>query len=123
MAHCKQQRPRDLDKEGIDGSTVLDAARWSEMSEVVSLLERFGDDPAQTRHELRMKLAAELFALVVLLCDGLLKLKPAPSSNPAAVRFLTITKRLPMELQMILCHRAVGSMKQSILHKDSSQGF
>jgi len=71
-----------------------------------------------------MKLAAERYALIVFLCDGLLKLKPAPSSNPAAaVRFFTVAKRLPMELQMILCHRAVGSMKQSILRKDSDPAF
>ena len=28
-----------------------------------------------------------------------------------------------MELQMILCHRAVGSTKQNILHKDSEAAF
>jgi len=28
-----------------------------------------------------------------------------------------------MELQMILCHRVVGSMKQNILRKDSEAAF
>ena len=28
-----------------------------------------------------------------------------------------------MELQMMLCHRAVGSTKQNILHKDSEAAF
>ena len=56
----------DLDKEG-DGFTALGAARWSERSEVVSLLERFIANPAQTRRELRMKLAAERYALIVFL--------------------------------------------------------
>jgi len=28
-----------------------------------------------------------------------------------------------MELQMILCHRVVGSMKQNILSKDSEAAF
>ena len=113
----------DLDKEG-NGFTALDAARMRGCSEVASLLERFRDDPAHIRHELRVKLAAELFALNIFFCDGLLQLKPVPSSNPAAaVRFLTITKRLPMELQMILCHRAVGSAKDSILSKDSEEAF
>ena len=110
MAHCKRQRSRDLYKEGIDGLTTLGAAKWSKRSKVASLLERFLANPAQTRRELRVKLAAERYALIVFLCDGLLKLKPAPSSsNPAAVRFFTITKRLPMELQMasVMC-RGLG---------------
>jgi len=89
-------------------------------------------NPTQIRHELRMKLgaldelAAEVFALTVFLCDELLLLKPAPTHNfaaGAATRFFAIASQLPMELQMILCHRAVGSMKQNILQKDSEAAF
>ena len=73
------------------------------------------------------EVAAEFFALVVFLCDGLLQLRPptliTSSSNPAVVRFFMIAAKLPMELQMMLCHRAVGSMKQNILHKDSEGAF
>ena len=72
------------------------------------------------------ELAAAVFALTVFLCDDLLQLKTAATLSPAtaaATRFFTIIKRLPMELQMILCHRAVGSMKQNILHKDSEVAF
>jgi len=96
----------------------------------VSLLERYTTNPAQTRHEVRVKLgllealAAEVFASTVFLCDDLLHLKPA--SYPAAaatIRFFVIASKLPMELQMILCHRAVGSMKQNIPHKDSEPSF
>ena len=95
------------------------------MTEVVSLLERFLANPHQTRHELRVKLgvldefAAEVFALTVFLCDDLLHLKPAhatpnlptAAATAAAFRFFSIAKRLPMELQMMLCHFAVGSVK------------
>jgi len=108
-------------KYGGEEFTALEIARENENSEVVSLLENFMDNPTQTPHELRMKLgvldelAAELFALTVFLCDDLLHLKI--TSLPA--RFFSIATRLPMELQMILCHRAVGSMKQNVLHKDS----
>jgi len=71
----------------------------------------------------RFGLAAKVFALTVFLCDGLLQPKPpALISNPA-VRFFTIASKLPMELQMILCHRVVGSMKQNILLKDSEAAF
>ena len=73
------------------------------------------------------KLAAEVFALTVFLCDDLLQLTPAPvtSSNPATAvtRFFTIISKLPMELQMVLCHRVVGSTKQNILHNDSELAF
>jgi len=116
--------------------TALEIAREYEKTEAVSLLERFLANPAQTRHEVRVKLgvldelAAEVFALTVFLCDDLLQLKPAShlAATPdhaaaTAIRFFAIAKRLPMELQMILCHHAVGSMKQNILRKDSEIAF
>jgi len=114
------------------GNTPLEIARKNERSEAVSLLERFMANPAQTRLEVRMKLgvldelaelAAEVFALTVFLCDDLLQLKPASHAATAATRFFAIAKRLPLELQMILCRRAVGSMKQNILQKDSEAAF
>jgi len=65
--------------------------------------------------------------LIVFLCDDLLQLKqasrPAATASAAALRFFAIAKRRPMELQMVLCHRAVGSMKQNILRKDSEAAF
>jgi len=107
--------------------TALEIAREEDQTEAVSLLERFIANPALTRHEVRVKLgmldelAAEVFALTVFLCDDLLQLKPA--LDTAATRFFTIVKRLPMELQMILCHRAVGSMRQNVLRKNSETAF
>ena len=96
----------------------------------MSLLERFTANPALTRHELRVKLgvldelAAEVFALIVFLCDDLLQLKAASNPSDAATpRFFTIASKLPMELQMILCCQAVGSMKQNIPRKDSEAAF
>ena len=63
---------------------------------------------------------------MVFQCDGLLQPKPAP--NPAAdivpaVRFFAIASKLPLELQMILSYRVIGSMKQNILHQDSEAAF
>jgi len=97
--------------------TALEAARKYKKTKAVSLLERFVANPERTRHELHVKLgmldekAAEVFALTVFLCDDLLQLMPASHPAAAATRFFMITSRLPMELQMILCHRAVGSTK------------
>ena len=97
------------------------------------LLESFIADATQTRHEVRVKLgvlnelAAEVFALIVFMCDELLQLKPAidddTPTTETATRFFAIAKKLPMELQMVLCRRAVGSMKQNILHQDSEAAF
>jgi len=111
---------------GHDDHTALDIAREKGETGVVSLLERFMTNPTQTRHELRVKLgvldelAAEVFALIVFLCDDLLQLKPArDTATPSSVKFFTVVSKLPM----ILCHRAVDSMKQNILHKDSEAAF
>ena len=110
--------------------TALEVARNRERTKAVSLLERFIANPTLTRHELRVKygvlneFAAEVFALTVFLCDDLLQLKLTVTPNPAAAtRFFAILKRLPMELQMILCHFTVGSAKQNILRKDSEAAF
>jgi len=71
--------------------------------------------------------------LTVFLCEDILQLKlpargrRARSTSVAAIaaatRFFNIASKLPMELQMILCHRVVGSRKQNILRKDSEVAF
>jgi len=108
--------------------TALEIAKKRKKTEIAMLLERFVTNPVQARHELHMKLglldelAAELFATIVFLCDDLLQRKPAPAPSGAA-RFFTIASKLPMELQMVLCCRVVGSTKQNILRKDSEVAF
>ena len=137
----------DLSKEmgqGFLKSTTLEIAEKKKKTEVAWLLERFMANPAKTRRELKVKigvldeLAAEMFALTLFLCDDLLQPKP-PLATPtlsthdstatistttnAATRFFAIASKLPMELQMVLYHRAVGSLRQHILHKDSEAAF
>ena len=53
----------------------------------------------------------ELFALVVFYSDGLLKLHAFETEKvkKKTKRFFAIAKQLPVELQMLLCHRGVGS--------------
>jgi len=134
VAHCQRQRSWDFKntkgkhwKYGTE-FTAQEIANGSKR-EVVSLLERFFSNPTQTRHEVRVRLgvlnevAAEVFALTVFLCDNLLRLKPTLISSNHATRFFAISTKLPMDLQMVLCHRAVGSMKQHILHEDSEAAF
>ena len=65
--------------------------------------------------------AAEIFALMVFVSDELLQFK-VTTPTPAA-RFFNIARRLPLELQMIICHRVVGSTKEIIPGKDSEVAF
>jgi hypothetical protein len=114
------------------GYTALEIARKNNHTEIVSLMERFMVNPTLTHHQVCMKLdlpnalAAEIFALIVFTCDGLLQLKltsVASTTSLPAARFFTIAARLPMELQMTLCNTVVGSTKQNLLGKDSEPAF
>jgi hypothetical protein len=121
-------REMDLGESGNENNDAIGGARKEEswMSEdlkgnkikVISLLERFRDHPEEARHGVRVEfgwfdeMAAELFALVVFLCDGLLELKDDVMIG--ASRFFRMAKELPMELQVILCYRVVGSTGQNI---------
>jgi len=89
---------------GIPGqwrTDAIGAAKARGKTEVVALLERFKSDAAQTRHVMRLALglldemAAEMFALVVFVSDGLLQIKDTATLSPAA-RFFSIAKRLPI---------------------------
>ena len=62
-----------------------------------------------------------MFALVVFVSDGLLQINDTTPS-PAA-RFFFIATQLPLELQMVLCFRQVGSGKEIIPGKDSEVAF
>jgi len=68
------------------------------------------------------ELAAEVFALVVFVSDGLLQIKDTTTPSPAA-RFFKIARSLPLELQMLLCYRLVRSDKEIIPGKESEVAF
>jgi hypothetical protein len=96
----------------------MDEDQKKRKTEVTTLLERFRDHPEETRHEVRVELgwfdevAAEIFALVVFLCDGLFTFRK--ENTTGAVKFFQIASCLPMEIQMIPCYRVVGSMGENI---------
>ena len=97
---------------------------------IASLLESFTADPVETQYELRVELglpesrASQVFALIIFLCDDLLNIKERErETQTAAGRFFAIAAILPMELQMMLCHRVVGSKRQNILSRDSERSF
>jgi len=122
-------REIDLGKPGdIDRTDAIGKAKRRGKTEVVTLLERFKSDAAQTRQGMRLGLglvdevAAQMFALVVFVSDGLLHVQDQFAAAPAA-RFFSMAARLPLELQMMLCFRQVGSDKEIISGKDSEEAF
>ena len=120
-------REMDLGEPGdVDKTDAIGVAKKKGKTEVVALLERFKSDAAQTRHAIRVEiglidaLAAEVFALVVFVSGGLLQINA--TTTPAA-RFFTIARRFPLELQMVLCYRVLGSCKEIITGKDGEVAF
>jgi len=103
----------------VDYTDAIGAAKKYGKTEAASLLERFNSDATKTKHAMRVEIgwydeaAAEMFALVVFVSDGLPQVNFTTTSTPAA-KFFSITKRLPLELQMVLCHCAVGSGKDHL---------
>ena len=119
----------DLGKPGdVDRTDAIGVAKKRGEAEVLTLLKRFKETPAETRHQVRMEIgwyngfASEVFALVVFVSDGLLQIKDTMTTTPAA-RFFNIARRLPLELQMLLCFRQVGSAKEIVPGKESEVAF
>jgi len=67
-------------------------------------------------------LAANLFSLVVFVCDGFLE-ERVTLENSHWVRFLAIARKLPLELQMVLCNRTFGEAGSVVSIKDSELSF
>jgi len=121
-------RELDLGKPGdVDRTDAIGAAKKRSKTEVVTLLKKFKENPVETGHAVRVELgllyelAAEMFALVVFVSDGLLQVNDTTPS-PAA-RYFSIAAQLPLELQMVLCFRQVGSGKEIIKGKESEVAF
>ena len=124
-----------MDDQGVDTetrATTLEVAKASE-ADIAALLERFMADPALVRHELRTSLQdprallVNLYSLLVFLSDGLLHLDPAKKGRgqreKQARRFFKIGQRLPIELQMVLCHKVYGSSREIVVAKEAEAGF
>jgi len=128
-----------------------------------TLLQQFMKAPDLTRHQLRLSLGyraahiAELYGMIIFLCDGLFRLRALPklwvtrdnrlcpglvllSTNMVtdqesngnlvglplitpAHTFFSIVQRLPMELQMLVCHRVYDSTKEIVVQKESEGAF
>jgi len=113
--------------QGISARMPLAGQRGRRKTKVVTVLERFKANPQETRHLLRLEIgwyneaAAEMFAMVVFVSDGLLQVNDT-ITTPAA-RYFAIARQLPLELQMVLCYRVVGSPREIIRDNDSEVAF
>jgi len=121
-------REIDLGKPGeVNMTDAIGVAKERGKREVVSVLERFKENPEETRHAVRVELglldalAAKMFALVVFVSDGLLQIND--TTPPPAARFFKIAAQLPLELQMVLCFRQIGSAKEMISGRESEVAF
>lgn len=114
---------RQLIPTGKEGywDKVIKNAKGTGNFELISLLERFRDDPEKIRNQVRAEVATDFFALVIFLCDGLLAFKKCEPNRLS--QFFGIASRLPIELQMILCHRAVGSAADNIRKPQREAAF
>jgi len=106
-----------------------DFDRMDDIRGAKTLLERFKKNPEEIRHQVRVELgllddlAAEMFALMVFVSDGLLQVKKPVDTPPPAAKFLNVATQLPLELQMVMCYCFVGSSKEIISGKDSEVAF
>ena len=122
-------REIDLGEQGNWRTDAVLAAEEMDFTDVVTLLQGFKDNPAETRHVVRVELgmhdelAAEMFALVVFVSDGLLDVDEEDGGSPPAARFFAIAARLPLELQMVLCYRLVDSARVILHRKDGELAF
>jgi hypothetical protein len=120
----------------------------SERKLVADMIRDFFDNPLELRNRLRLDpevrgaFIAHLFALVVFFSDGyvaapktplvsqrlssgriLRVARPLPAKTVKIVRFLKMCTRLPIEIQMIICHCAFNSPKNVVHSTDTEYGL
>ena len=117
-------REMDLGELGVEGTDAVGRrtggqSRWEReglkwrRSTLDTLLGKFAENPEDTRRAVRAELgwydetATRLFARVVFV----------------SARFFRMACQLPLELQMVLCYRVVGSARETIHGKDSEVAF
>jgi len=100
---------------------------------ICQLLEDYKADEKEVRRKMRNKVgisknnAADVFALVIFVSDGLLNLGPGPCTEDSkavrAARFFKATTNLPMGLQMIICNSLFDYCGHTVLRAHSEPAF
>jgi len=123
----------NLEQEGAATTDVVELAQEEGHDEIVTLLRSFKLDRIAVSQQLMLELvlyeelSAELFALVIFVCDGLMQTRKTDETQNqqlySFIRFFKITEQLPIELQMLLCHRVFGSTASIIASSRSESAF
>lgn len=138
---------------GVEGGDVVgeansvtpwhDAATRRKKRRAAHFLELLKANPDQARREVQADLAedeaAMVFAVVIFLCDGLLRLRKDVTGHnqqkkkteeeevavvmTMMVRFLRVMERVPMELQVIVCRRVQGLSGNSLPWEKTELSF
>ena len=115
-------RPLHLGETHNHKTDAVAVAKLKRNTAVVALLERFQADPVATRNEIADQLVSDVYAHVVFVADGLLRVRLKERLSPTA-RFFLIAGRLPLELQMTLCYRVLCSARLFVPAADSEPAF
>jgi hypothetical protein len=105
-----------------EGDPRYSSAAWASSSHTLSyrLLQRFQRNPETTRRDIQKdlesgtQLIARIYALIVLIGDGYFTIRQNHRASVTA-RFFRMTSRLPIELQMVMCHRLFNSARCVVL--------
>jgi hypothetical protein len=106
---------RDEIQTTIEGFSQPRETFMEEWRAIKGLLASYRDHQKETINKVRKELdwhrkrAAPLYAAVVFVSDGFLEIIKTERDPDKAARFFSIARRLPLELQMVLCHRSVKS--------------
>jgi len=122
----------------FDAITVSERDLDNHMHEGIKLLQAYRDNPDKVQFDVRIELGlkslviADLYTLIIFICDDLLTIKRYSNQNTLVqqqmnsdniVRFFNITTRLPIELQMLMCHRVFDSTGSNIRSSESELRF
>jgi len=98
-------------------------AREKEISNVLELIREYDKDVKKVKERLKGELrlgkyfVAELFALIVMYCDGYLQLSQQDNSRRIQ-QFYKIAKCLPLDIQQILCNRTCQQTSNFVYSKE-----
>ena len=115
-------------KDELQSLSYIDVAQLRGHFHVAALLRYYKADKEQAIYDIKADLNfpetlhSELYAQIIFISDGVLRINGQLGLTPEG-RFFSIASRLPMELQMILCHRVFGSVKNNIPSRDSERAF
>jgi ankyrin repeat protein len=121
------EKPIDFERKNSLGETILTMGDSNTTFKVRELLREFKDNPRATtirlKSETSQREASFMFAVIVFLCDGLFEFPKWSDPASKSTRFLLIVHKLPIEIQMMICHRMHGSGGDIIGSKHCENAF